>query len=83
VAIPQGIKYDNAILLDVISLDIDSAFYAQIEGEAGKEIEKIKSTSMGSVVARGKQQDSVANSGGMLIGRVGAIRYAIKDRDLK
>ena len=34
--------YDNEILVDVISLNIDSASFTQIKEEAHKDVEKIK-----------------------------------------
>jgi L-erythro-3,5-diaminohexanoate dehydrogenase len=75
--------YDNEILVDVIALNIDSASFTQIEEEAKGDGEKIKATIMGIVAARGKQQNPVTGSGGMLIGKVARIGSALKDRDLK
>ena len=79
----MSVVYDNEILLDVIALNIDSASFTQIEEEAKGDIEKIKATIMGIVASRGKQQNPVTGSGGMLIGRVAKIGSALKDRDLK
>jgi L-erythro-3,5-diaminohexanoate dehydrogenase len=75
--------YDNEILLDVIALNIDSASFTQIEDEAGGDIEKIKAKILEIVSTRGKQQNPVTGSGGMLIGKVAKIGSALKDRDLK
>ncbi|HTX71704.1 MAG TPA: L-erythro-3,5-diaminohexanoate dehydrogenase [Rectinemataceae bacterium] len=79
----MSIVYDNEILLDVIALNIDSASFTQIEEEAKGDIEKIKATIMGIVSTRGKQQNPVTGSGGMLIGKVAKIGSALAGRDLK
>jgi L-erythro-3,5-diaminohexanoate dehydrogenase len=79
----MSVVYDNEILIDVIALNIDSASFTQIEEEAKGEVEKIKATIMGIVAARGKQQNPVTGSGGMLIGKVAKIGSALRDRDLK
>ncbi|HAP44643.1 MAG: L-erythro-3,5-diaminohexanoate dehydrogenase [Spirochaetes bacterium GWD1_61_31] len=75
--------YDNEILLDVIALNIDSASFTQIETEAGHDEQKIAAKIMSIVAERGKQQNPVTGSGGMLIGKVAKIGSALKDRDLK
>lgn len=91
-ALPQPAKkidntmeiYDNEILIDVISLNIDSASFTQINKEQGGDVEKIKSKVMEIVGERGKMQNPVTGSGGMLIGTVKEIGDAIKDTsDLK
>ena len=79
----MSVVYDNEILLDVIALNIDSASFTQIEDEAGGDIEKIKAKILEIVGTRGKQQNPVTGSGGMLIGKVAKIGSALKDRDLK
>jgi L-erythro-3,5-diaminohexanoate dehydrogenase len=79
----MSVVYDNEILVDVIALNIDSASFTQIEDEAKGDIEKIKATIMNIVATRGKQQNPVTGSGGMLIGKVAKIGSALKDRDLK
>ncbi|MDA8427160.1 MAG: L-erythro-3,5-diaminohexanoate dehydrogenase [Treponema sp.] len=79
----MSVVYDNEILLDVIALNIDSASFTQIEEEAKGDIEKIKAIIMGIVSSRGKQQNPVTGSGGMLIGRVARIGSALAGRDLK
>jgi len=75
--------YDNEILIDVISLNIDSASFTQIEEEAHKDVEKIKAKILEIVAERGKMQNPVTGSGGMLIGTVAKIGDALKGRDLK
>lgn len=76
--------YDNEILVDVIALNIDSASFTQIEEEAGHDTEKIGRKIMEIVEERGKMQNPVTGSGGMLIGVVAEIGEALKDKiDLK
>ena len=75
--------YDNEILIDVLALNIDSASFTQIEEEAKGDVERIKATILGIVAARGKQQNPVTGSGGMLIGKVARIGSALAGRDLK
>ena len=76
--------YDNEILVDVQTLNIDSASFTQIKDEAGKDPEKIKEIMLKIVQERGKHQNPVTGSGGMLIGTVKKIGTALRDhRDLK
>lgn len=62
--------YSNEILIDVIALNIDSASFTQIEEEAGHDVEKIKAKIKEIVSERGKMQNPVTGSGGMLIGKI-------------
>ncbi|MDU1413882.1 MAG: L-erythro-3,5-diaminohexanoate dehydrogenase [Clostridium sp.] len=76
--------YDNEILIDVQSLNIDSASFTQIADEAGHDVEKIKAKILEIVGERGKQQNPVTGSGGMLIGTVAQIGEALEGKtDLK
>ncbi|MGV8983688.1 L-erythro-3,5-diaminohexanoate dehydrogenase [Clostridium sp.] len=76
--------FDNEILIDVQALNIDSASFTQIEEEAGHDIEKIKAKIIEIVAVRGKMQNPVTGSGGMLIGRVEEIGEALIGKtDLK
>lgn len=76
--------YDNEILVSVQALNIDSASFTQIEKEAGGDIEKIKSKILEIVNERGKMQNPVTGSGGMLIGTVEKIgEDLLEKRDLK
>ena len=76
--------YDNEILIDVISLNIDSASFAQLKEKAGRDIEKIKTNILGIVDERGKMQNPVTESGGMLIGRIEKMGEALNGKnDLK
>lgn len=69
--------YDNEILIDVQSLNIDSASFTQIDEEAGHDVEKIKAKILEIVGQRGKMQNPVTGSGGMLIGTVAKIGDAL------
>lgn len=62
--------FDNEILIDVSALNIDSASFTQIEEAAGHDIEKIKEMILAIVAERGKMQNPVTGSGGMLIGTI-------------
>ncbi|EGD50896.1 hypothetical protein TheetDRAFT_2282 [Thermoanaerobacter ethanolicus JW 200] len=76
--------YDNEILIDVMALNIDSASFTQLKEEAGGDVEKIKAKIFQIVNERGKMQNPVTGSGGMLIGRVEKIGDALLGkRDLK
>lgn len=61
---------DNEILIDVQALNIDSASFTQIEKEQNGDVEKIKSRILSIVEEKGKMQNPVTGSGGMLIGTV-------------
>ena len=76
--------YDNEILCDVITLNIDSASFTDIRDRAGndpKEIARI----MNDIVNRyGKHQNPRTGSGGMFVGKVTRIGESLKSRiDLK
>ena len=75
--------YSNEIICDVISLNIDSASFTQIEEACGGDEQKIGEMIMGIVAERGKQQNPVTGSGGKFIGKVAYIGEDLKDRDLK
>ncbi|MCR4672976.1 MAG: L-erythro-3,5-diaminohexanoate dehydrogenase [Lachnospiraceae bacterium] len=65
--------YDNEILCDVSSLNIDSASFTQIEQACGHDEAKIARMIMDIVNERGKMQNPVTGSGGMFIGTVSRI----------
>lgn len=76
--------YDNEILIDVKTLNVDSASFTQIKEQANGDIEEIKKIMTGIVAERGKHQNPVTGSGGMLIGIVEQIGDALKGKtDLK
>ncbi|MBU5427941.1 zinc-binding dehydrogenase [Tissierella pigra] len=76
--------YDNEILIDVQTLNVDSASFTQIKEQANGDIEEIKKIMKGIVAERGKHQNPVTGSGGMLIGTVEKIGPALEGKtDLK
>ena len=79
----MSILYDNEILIDVLALNIDSASFTQIKQIAEGNPAEIEKQILTIVSERGKMQNPVTGSGGMLIGTVAAIGTALKDRDLK
>lgn len=62
--------YDNELLIDVITLNIDSASYTQIRHACHDDAEQMKKMILSIVDERGKMQNPVTGSGGMLIGTV-------------
>jgi L-erythro-3,5-diaminohexanoate dehydrogenase len=72
--------YDNEILIDVEYLNIDSASFTQLKQEAEGDLERIKEKILKIVKERGKMQNPVTGSGGMLIGRVEEIGSALKSK---
>ncbi len=76
--------YDNEILIDVDYLNIDSASFNQLQEEANGNLEQIKQRIFEIVSKRGKMQNPVTGSGGMLIGTVEEIGEKLTNRiDLK
>jgi L-erythro-3,5-diaminohexanoate dehydrogenase len=73
---------ENEILVDVSALNIDSASFTQIEEEAGGDLARIEATILAIVAERGKMQNPVTGSGGMLIGTVAKVGAALAGRDL-
>ncbi|MEA4963682.1 L-erythro-3,5-diaminohexanoate dehydrogenase [Lutispora sp.] len=80
----MDVLYDNEILINVQTLNIDSASFTQIEEQAGGNEEKIAEIMKGIVAERGKHQNPVTGSGGMLIGTIEKIGEALEGKtDLK
>ena len=76
--------YDNEILIDVQTLNIDSASFTQIEEQAGGDKAKIAGIMLGIVEKQGKHRNPVTGSGGMLLGTVEKIGDALVGKtDLK
>ena len=76
--------YDNEILIDVQTLNIDSASFTQIEEQAGGDKEKIAQIMFDIVAKQGKHRNPVTGSGGMLLGIVEKIGDALLGKtDLK
>lgn len=88
-SLPQSAKrisnemdlYDNEILIDVNYLNIDSASFRQIEEYSKGDIEKIKIFILKIVEERGKLQNPVTGSGGMLTGTVEKIGEKLMDKN--
>ena len=74
--------YDNEVLIDVKTLNIDSASFTEIERRANGDIEEIKKTMLGIVEKAGKHKNPWTGSGGMLIGTIKEIGPAYEG-DLK
>ncbi|MDN5352160.1 MAG: L-erythro-3,5-diaminohexanoate dehydrogenase [Clostridiales bacterium] len=76
--------FDNEILIDVQTLNVDSASFTQIKKEAGGDEAKIAEIMKNIVHTYGKHKNPVTGSGGMLIGTVEAIGDALVGKtDLK
>ena len=76
--------YDNEILIDVHTLNIDSASFTQIEEQAKGDHEEIKKIMFETVAKQGKHRNMVTGSGGMLLGTVEKIGEALIGKtDLK
>ncbi|MDH8679227.1 L-erythro-3,5-diaminohexanoate dehydrogenase [Fusibacter bizertensis] len=76
--------FDNEILIDVQTLNIDSASFTQIKEQAGGDEAKIKEIMLDIVAKQGKHKNPVTGSGGMLIGTVAQIGDALVGKtDLK
>ncbi len=75
--------YDNEVLIDVSTLNIDSASYTQIRSSCGGDAARMESAIMSIVAERGKMQNPVTGSGGMLIGSVREIGAAYPDKKLR
>ncbi|XMB86187.1 L-erythro-3,5-diaminohexanoate dehydrogenase [Mycoplasmatota bacterium WC44] len=88
--LPQAaIKVDNTmtiksneLLIDVITLNIDSASFTQIKEACGTK-EKMEEMILDIVSKRGKMQNPVTGSGGMLIGKVKEVGADFPDKTLK
>ncbi len=75
--------YDNEVLIDVITLNIDSASYTQIKQDCGADAKKMKQMILSIIDERGKIQNPVTGSGGMLIGIVREIGPNFTDKRIK
>jgi len=71
---------DNEILVDVDTLNIDSASFTQIEKEAGHDLGKIQARIREIVETRGKMHNPVTGSGGMLMGTIAKVGDALKHK---
>ncbi len=65
--------FSNEILIEVERLNIDAASFVQMEQETGHDPRKIGEILLSNCRLRGKQQNRVTGSGGMLMGKVAQI----------
>lgn len=76
--------YDNEILIDVQTLNIDSASFTDIEARANGDHKRIAEIMMEIVEKQGKHRNPWTGSGGMLLGTVEKIGDALAGKtDLK
>ncbi|MBM4378455.1 MAG: L-erythro-3,5-diaminohexanoate dehydrogenase [Deltaproteobacteria bacterium] len=61
---------EDELLVDVESLNIDAASFKQVKDSVGGDPAKMVEVILGIISERGKMQNPVTGSGGMLIGRV-------------
>jgi len=72
--------YDNEVLIDVITLNIDSASFSEIEKRSGGDLDTVKKTILSIVEKAGKHKNPWTGSGGMLIGTVEKIGTAYQGK---
>jgi len=72
--------YDNEILCDVITLNIDSASFTDIKDRAGNDPQEVARIMNDIVSKYGKHQNRRTGSGGMFIGEVARIGDALTSR---
>lgn len=65
--------YDNEVLIDVHTLNIDSASFTEIERRAGGDMAEIEKIILNIVETTGKHKNPWTGSGGMLIGKVAQV----------
>jgi L-erythro-3,5-diaminohexanoate dehydrogenase len=90
-ALPQQAKKLDAelapqpeeIAIDVASLNVDSASFHQFYGANGKDPQKTGEAILSVIRERGKLQNPVTGSGGMLIGTVRSVGAKVTTPDLK
>lgn len=69
----SGPGFDNEVVIRVETLNIDSASFHQILGDVGRDEEEVAARIFEIVSERGKMQNPVTGSGGMLLGTVEAV----------
>lgn len=74
------IAFENEILCDVETLNIDSASFKQIRDHCDGDASRIAGHIMQTVRERGKQHNPVTGSGGMFIGRVLKIGERLREK---
>ncbi len=75
----------DELLIDVESLNIDSASFHQISEACGGDVARIESHILELVASRGKHHNPVTGSGGMLIGRVAQVgsQYPVAEKPVQ
>lgn len=68
----EGI-FANEVAIEVETLNVDSASFGQIVGDVGADESAVAARIEGIVLERGKMQNPVTGSGGMLLGRVAEV----------
>jgi L-erythro-3,5-diaminohexanoate dehydrogenase len=68
-----GPAFDNEIVIDVHTLNVDSASFHQIVADVGRDEDAVARRIESIVDERGKMQNPVTGSGGMLLGEVRSI----------
>lgn len=76
-------RYDNEILIDVETLHITATAFRQLASRANGDATAVAEMILGIVAERGKFQDPVTGSGGILVGRVAWIGPALRDVQLE
>jgi len=74
----QMVCYDNEILCEVETLNIDSASFTQIREVCDDDYDKIEEMVLDIVHTKGKLQNPVTRSGGMFLGKIKAIGKDVK-----
>jgi len=74
--------YDDEILIEVDTLNIDAASFTQIEQAEGGDVHKMAAHSLDIIARRGKHHNPDTGSGGMLLGTIVEIGDTLADRDL-
>jgi len=74
----QMVCYDNEILCEVETLNIDSASFTQIREVCEDDYDKIEEMVLDIVHTKGKLQNPVTRSGGMFLGKIKAIGKDVK-----
>ncbi len=74
---------DNELLIDVDTLNIDSASFTQLKEAANHDKERLKAMIIDIVNTQGKMQNPITKSGGMLIGKIAEIGPNFPDQTLR
>ncbi|MEW6281302.1 MAG: L-erythro-3,5-diaminohexanoate dehydrogenase [Candidatus Eremiobacterota bacterium] len=75
--------WDNEILVDVDTLNIDSASFTQMEQASGHNPDAVAGLIAGTIQDRGKMHNPVTGSGGMFLGTVAEVGPELKRPELK